>query len=177
MWACFALYLVSFSWFVPFSLFQRSIETNEGEKQVSERKRGKAGWGQNWQKRRREENKRMLRRVCRQRDDTRRSERKRKRCVVLDHTTEQMATPQREDYNRDITTLRLKSPLEDTRTGAHTHIYGGSVAKGKVFLFNIGIWEKPKHTSFFVISQEHELRSLFTKQSSRHYKIMHVVVL
>lgn len=65
----------------------------------------------------------MLRRVCRQRDDRSRSERKRKCCVVLDHTTEQMATPQREDHNRDITTLRLKSPLEDTHTGTHTHIY------------------------------------------------------
>ena len=33
---------------------------------------------------------------------------------VLDQTTEQMATQQRENHNGDITTLRLKSPLEDT---------------------------------------------------------------
>lgn len=44
-----------------------------------------------------------------------------------------MATPRREDHNGDITTLRLKSPLEDTQT--HTH--GNAVAKGKVFVFII----------------------------------------
>lgn len=94
-----------------------------GKNKSRREKEEKQAEGKIDKKKRREENKRMLRRVCRQRDDTRRSERKRKRCVVLDHTTEQMATPQREDYNRDITTARLKSPLEDTRTGAHTHIY------------------------------------------------------
>ena len=37
---------------------------------------------------------------------------------MLDQATEQMAAPQREDHSGDITTLRLKSPLEHTHTHA-----------------------------------------------------------
>lgn len=37
-----------------------------------------------------------------------------KGCSVLDQTSEQMATLQRENHHKAFTTLRLKPPLEDT---------------------------------------------------------------
>lgn len=37
---------------------------------------------------------------------------------VLDQTSEQMATLQRENHHGGITTLRLKPPLEDARPNA-----------------------------------------------------------
>lgn len=88
-------------------------------------------------------------------------------CLVLDRATEQMATLQREDHSGDITTLRLKSPLEHT----HTH----TVAKGKVFLFVICVCARPKHilifffvptrpTSFyFVVTHGRALRTFVKK--------------
>lgn len=44
----------------------------------------------------------------------RKTEQQSKSSLVLDQATEQMAKPQREDHSGDITTLRLKSPLEHT---------------------------------------------------------------
>lgn len=67
---------------------------------------------------------------------------------MLDQATEQMATLQREDHSGDITTLRLKSPLEHTNTHKHTRTATRSVAKGKVFLFIIGISERPRQGFF-----------------------------
>lgn len=42
---------------------------------------------------------------------------------MLDQAIEQMATPQREDHSGDITTLRLKSPLEHTHTRDDAHLF------------------------------------------------------
>lgn len=48
---------------------------------------------------------------------------------MLDQAAEQMATPQREDHNGDITTLGLKSPLKNASARTHipthtlTHMY------------------------------------------------------
>lgn len=60
-------------------------------------------------------------------------DRNREKCLVLDRAAEQMATPQRQDHNRDVTTLGLKSPPE------HSHTC--SVAQIKVFFFIISICE------------------------------------
>lgn len=52
---------------------------------------------------------------------------------MLDRATEQMATPQREDHNGDITTLGLKSPLKNARpTRTHTRTLSG---KGQGLFF------------------------------------------
>lgn len=50
-------------------------------------------------------------------------DRNREKYLALDRATEQMATPQRQDHNRDVTTLGLKSPPEHkgTRTHAQWH--------------------------------------------------------
>lgn len=43
--------------------------------------------------------------------------------LALDRVTEQMATPQRQDHNRDVTTPGLKSPPEQM---ARTHMLSGA---------------------------------------------------
>lgn len=63
-------------------------------------------------------------------------DRNREKYLVLDRATEQMATPQRQDHNRDVTTLGLKSPPEHkgTRTHAQWH-------KSRSFFFIITVCE------------------------------------
>lgn len=46
-------------------------------------------------------------------------DRNREKYLALDRATEQMATPRRQDHNRDVTTLGLKSPPE--HKGRRTH--------------------------------------------------------
>lgn len=55
---------------------------------------------------------------------------------MLDRATEQMATPQREDHDGDITTLGLKSPLKNARECTHTPTHTRTLSgKGQGLFF------------------------------------------